>query len=546
MIIQAFSLFLSLAVLPIVTFAGVTPSKKTVCSATINSNEEIELFKKNLSAQDWNFIELTTQGSDSNDKNWLLKACEKKITCDVLIVSGHFGGTFFGSSQQTLSLNELEKNSCNQKCEGILKNPKEVFLFGCNTLASKEKDHRTPEQYMQVLLDDGFSANQASQIVSFRYSGFGDSFKSSMTQIFAATPRIYGFSSVGPSGKTIAPLLTKYLQSTKSEYHSFDAYTQKSATVHNEKLFSAMKNTSLAQAAGLIQNMKSVEEKPYCYIRSESISRLNRLIYVRNLFKTNRAISILSHVQYFLHQIKMDPNPLSQTEKDIMSDFSRDEKMKSELLRLLELKDDIYLPLKADVLNTLKDLDVVSNQFVEESFVKMIDLKTPFTEIRKNMLCSSQIKVDIPAINIPEARWSEPDFVNAILCLKPKDIEMQNRMGQLISSSKNTVIRGTAIWYFYWLKTVQIQHQTIIAKALLLDPDLTVRQSAAMVLRELKPAAKSVQRIMLESAMKEENEYVLAQISSAIKASEISQEDKIEYYLKTPPSKKEGIQKILF
>ncbi len=121
--------------------AGATTAKKTVCSITINSDEEINAFKKNLSPDLWNFVELTTLysggGSQDNKKDWMKNACAAKPSCDILLISGHFGGSFFGQSGLRLSLEDLEKYSCDSDCAGILKQPKEVFLFGCNTLATK-------------------------------------------------------------------------------------------------------------------------------------------------------------------------------------------------------------------------------------------------------------------------------------------------------------------------------------------------------------------------------------------------------------------------
>ena len=177
--------------------ASVGWAKKTVCSITINSNDEVEAAKKMLPAQDFDFIELTQMGGD----DWFKRACEKKVSCDVLIVSGHFGGTFFGSSQKTLPISELESESCSNQCDSILKQPKEVFLFGCNTLAGKNQDKRTPEQYREVLMQDGFTAAQAEQVVAFRYSPIGINFSSRMAHIFRNTSRIYGFNSVSPLGK---------------------------------------------------------------------------------------------------------------------------------------------------------------------------------------------------------------------------------------------------------------------------------------------------------------------------------------------------------
>lgn len=220
-------LFQGLVILPFSVGAAPKLIKKNACTVTINSKNEAEIFKKHLSPENWNFIELApTDSSDKTDKTWFNQACQKNIRCDLLIISGHFGGTFFGSSKLTLSTEDLEKNSCDQKCDGILKQPREVFLFGCNTLATKEKDRRTPEDYLQVLLADGFSMAQASQIVSFHYSSFGNSFKDTMAQVFASVPRLYGFSSIAPSGVSISPLLNNYLQSSAKEYEDFDTYTK--------------------------------------------------------------------------------------------------------------------------------------------------------------------------------------------------------------------------------------------------------------------------------------------------------------------------------
>ena len=77
----------------------------------------------------------------AEQKSWFEKACERDIQCDVLVISGHFGGSFFGEeSEYYLSLKEMEKLTCQRKCENVLSHVKEVFLFGCNTLAGKVSD----------------------------------------------------------------------------------------------------------------------------------------------------------------------------------------------------------------------------------------------------------------------------------------------------------------------------------------------------------------------------------------------------------------------
>ena len=450
--------------------------KKNLCTVTINSNDEAELFKSNMSPLDWNFIELAPQVVESASKNWFNEACQQNIRCDILLISGHFAGSFFGNTKLKLSMEDLERNSCDQKCDGILKQPREVFLFGCNTLASKEKDSRSPEEYMQVLLADGFSTAQASQIVSFRYSGFGDSYKQRMTQVFATTPRIYGFSSIGPSGQNAAPKLKKYLQSSIKDYADYDTYVSKSGTKTNLQLFTALRYTSIAQTTGAIPLMQSVDEKPYCYIRSEQTSSVDKLRYIQNLFQTGRAIKILPHIEEFLHGLKKNSKMLSSEEQQILTEFATDEKLKLDLLALLQLTGDIYLPLKTHVINTLKDLDLVSNQFISDAYNDLVDLRSPFTDIRTSTLCSLQGHVNIPASVIPPERYLEYEFITAIMCLKPNEKVIQNQVANVVKSTTNSKLKITAIWFFYQVPTDDVGIQSILATVLRDDPEIYQRQ----------------------------------------------------------------------
>ena len=187
--------------------------KPTVCTITINSSDEKETFQSYL-GDDFNFVELTEFGEKEsyNKTDWFTGACNKGIECDVLLISGHFGGSFFGSSGYRLAMEELQRSSCQKRCDGILKKPKEVFLFGCNTTAGKRPDHRTPEEYTQVLIEDGFSRRMAEEDSAFRYSPIGQQTKKRMQQVFPHS-RIYGFHSQALLGSKIVPRLKSYLES---------------------------------------------------------------------------------------------------------------------------------------------------------------------------------------------------------------------------------------------------------------------------------------------------------------------------------------------
>lgn len=201
------------------TFAGLAHARAaapyTVCTATINSSDEIEEFRRRLDPDKFNFVELTQYGgaaaSERGGDAWFDNACKAKVQCDVLLVSGHYAGYFFGKSGLSLKTDDLEQKSCTHSCDGILRKPKEVFLMGCNTLASKKPDSRTLDEYQALLVGDGFDRRTAEQVLGARYTPWGPSFETRMRNIFKGVPRIYGFSSVSPLGRYSAPLFARYL-----------------------------------------------------------------------------------------------------------------------------------------------------------------------------------------------------------------------------------------------------------------------------------------------------------------------------------------------
>src|SRR3954465_12799088 len=72
--------------------------RETVCTITVNSSDERDVFRRFLSPERYRFVELVEHGR----KDWLASACEAKVRCDVLVVSGHFAGSEFYSSRPTV------------------------------------------------------------------------------------------------------------------------------------------------------------------------------------------------------------------------------------------------------------------------------------------------------------------------------------------------------------------------------------------------------------------------------------------------------------
>lgn len=494
-------------------------ASKNVCTITLNSDEEVKLFKKHFNPADWNFIELTDNALNEHDNQWFKKACEKQIKCDVLVVSGHFGGTFFGKSPFRLSTEDLEAASCNSQCSGIIHEPKEVFLFGCNTLASKDKDRRTPEEYMRVLIEDGFSQAQASQIVSFRYSGFGDSFKTKMTQIFAKTPRIYGFSSIGPSGKTIEPYLNRYLESAKADYSQFDKYITRQSTQKNSKFLEALKKTSVDQAFGSLLNMKAVEEKPYCYIRSQKVPHVDKIKYIEKLLSSGEGIKILSHIQNYVHTLKADPTQFTANEKQALENIGHNEKIKKDLMNLLNLDGDVYIPLKANVLNALRDLEVLTQDHAINAMNRILQLDKTFTEEKQNYLCSSRMQVNITADMIPEQRFREAPFVIVLSCLVPSDPKINEKLlPNLAPEQSDLFLKANTIYTLHRLQTKDERHHLAIARVLE-TPNLPlyVKFAASYTLSQFKSKNPEVRRLIIKAMQSgETNTTVMSHFGQAL------------------------------
>jgi hypothetical protein len=164
---------------------------RTVCTITVNSADEKEAMRARLPKGQYEFVELVERGRT----DWLRSSCQKKIRCDVLVVSGHFNaGADFYSDQidrdEYFRVEELERASCSDSCPGLFAQLKEVYLFGCDSMKPT---------------GDGDG---------------GESARDRMRRIFAGTAGIYGFSSAAPVGATAAMLLNRYFDGGGASFGS--------------------------------------------------------------------------------------------------------------------------------------------------------------------------------------------------------------------------------------------------------------------------------------------------------------------------------------
>ena len=190
--------------------AGATP--KTVCTVTINSSDEKDSFQRHLPRDKYRFVELVQRGQP----DWLASACRQGVTCDALIISGHFDdGTEFYTDRfddrEFLTMHELQQASCSASCNGLFAQLKEVYLFGCNTLKSAPR-HVASAEVARSLLRSGHSQADAERVSTLLSERYGQSNRDRLRHVFKDVPVLYGFSSKAPLGRTAGPLLERYFQ----------------------------------------------------------------------------------------------------------------------------------------------------------------------------------------------------------------------------------------------------------------------------------------------------------------------------------------------
>jgi hypothetical protein len=186
---------------------------KTVCTVTINSADERDVLQRHLPADRYRFVELVQPGKP----DWLAAACQRGVTCDALVISGHFDdGTEFYTDRfedrEVLTVDELQQASCSASCGGLFSQLKEVYLFGCNTLKADPR-YVASGEVLRSLSGAGHSQADAQRLAALLNDRYGESNRDRLRHIFKDVPVLYGFSSKAPLGRTAGPLLERYFQS---------------------------------------------------------------------------------------------------------------------------------------------------------------------------------------------------------------------------------------------------------------------------------------------------------------------------------------------
>jgi hypothetical protein len=212
----SFASFAFNATFPFLALPAAATAATTVCTVTVNSPDEREVLKQSLSGDQYKFVELVEKGRP----DWLRSACEAKVQCDVLVVSGHFAGTEFYSSRfdakETLPVDEMERVSCSASCPDLFSHLKEVYLFGCDTL-NPAPAHVASGEIARSLVRSGRTPEDAQKVAHWLGERYAESSRDHMRRLFPDVPVIYGFSSLAPLGRVAGPMLRRHFETGVDE-----------------------------------------------------------------------------------------------------------------------------------------------------------------------------------------------------------------------------------------------------------------------------------------------------------------------------------------
>ena len=460
---------------------SIDKSKPTVCTITINSDDEKKIFQKALK-NDFNFIELTN--GDKNE-DWFQNACEKKISCNILVVSGHFGGSFFGSSDYRLSLNTLQRKSCQTSCDGILKKPQEVFLFGCNTTAGKNADHRTPQEYTNILISDGFSRPQAELMSAFRYSSIGQETKDRMKQVFPNS-RIYGYHSQAPSGKNIRDRLNNYFNSIPNS--DYKAHLDKFPTEDENLLWSeAMKNQYIRSING-----SGKVDNPFCILEDEDARVDQKLSWVNSVLKDKeKSLAYIPIINDYLKDLEKkfgeSWDHFPKYAQSVMELIQMNKEAKKQVSLILEKPMLGILSVQVQVLGFAKRVGWYSEKKYSSKLNNLLGklFKKNLDNDKMDMFCSLRVDARLSLEILPKEKWNKYTIF-ALGCSKTSDVQVHLALVELLKDDLDKEIRRSVSYALGNIKPTDPKIHLALVE-LLKGPDQGVRKPAAHALGTIKP-----------------------------------------------------------
>ena len=399
-------------------WSSLSIAKYQVCSITINSADEIEVFKDQLGTRDFDFVELVPLSVESrpNDVHWFTDACNKGYRCDILVVSGHFGGLFFGEKHSyILPVDTMEKMACSNACSGVLSNVKEVFLFGCYTLANKRSRQRTPQQHLDVLLRHQYARDMAEIVVAAIYLPFGLSFQSQMQLIFPDQSSIYGFTELSPLGKDIRWPLRNYFRAINKYYGNYKSYLDQKIQrpqAKNPLIYSTI-GGAVSEVKGIGPNNDQFPHlQKMCRLYDSNVDQLTGMQTISEMMDSGEGSKAYQAIKHFVSE----RGPFTGESSRLFDGIKDNPNFKNEFYILYNQIGKNLPYVRVQFLNFLKFFKWVSDSFYKEELksnvLKMVHRPTSEGHDFATALVYDE-KIPMPLLNL-NTKDFRPDFYQGI------------------------------------------------------------------------------------------------------------------------------------
>jgi len=473
-----------------------------VCTLTFNSSDELAAIKSQLPPEDFNFIDLApadTFGEASAPASpqpsyapgWLMNRCGPDLHCDIVVYSGEFAGGFFGTSGVSLNLQEIEEAGCQARCQGLFHEPREVFLLACNTLATKDADERTPRDYLQVLLDHGFSQAAAERVVDLRYGPLGPSFRESMRRSFMGVPRIYGFASVAPRGEAAAPFLQRYFART-GDYARYLTRAARDTTT-NKALLTSFVGTSLVQTTGLTPLEPAAADRALvCRIYDDGQTVVERLRIIQQLFSRPEFLAFVPTIEVFLS--RHPPETLQGEARRLFADIQRMQAPRQQMTALIASLS--VSALKMQMAHLMLQLAWITpdeyRRLAVEGAKQLVTqpLSSEGVDIACELVKYVPAGAGLRSEEIPEVLFWDSEGFRMLDCLSPADARLNARMLAGLSRDED----ATRVWAAFALShRLPLDDTALVALAAHLnDPAAAVRARVQWIFQVQAPLSASV------------------------------------------------------
>ncbi|MFZ4403273.1 MAG: HEAT repeat domain-containing protein, partial [Pseudobdellovibrionaceae bacterium] len=275
------------------------------------------------------------------------------------------------------------------------------------------------------------------------------------------------------------------------------------------------------QVEGSDARMPQKFEKPYCYLASAKVSRLQKLQYIQRVLESGQTLTVIPHIQNYMKEEQSGATPAwSNEEKAILLSLKANEKIKKDFQQLLSLPVDMYLKLRVDILNLMKSLLQITDAEFAQRLPSILDLKfaEPVSLGKKDLICSLGVESDLVYEQIPKARWSDEYFIGAVGCLKPKNPKIHQALIEALLKDANSNVRVRAAWNLGKIKPSDPKVLQALVKALLEDTDSNVRYFAAEALRNIKPKDPKILQYLIDNKSKAKDPEQVQKVIDQLRA----------------------------